>query len=487
MSESLGWCVEAVRAAAEPSLSRALLALRARHTRRAGGPARFRERGGLGPLLELVEPERPRRVLELALSVLGNCCTEPGCRRQARSLGGVPRLVSLLALPGAPESVWNRVARTLANLALEPEGARAVLDAGAAPLLISLTSTCTTPSCLLSAARALRILGTPQTPPQIPSPRPPSPLTQPRPRLLRALRPPGRALPRRPLLPRAGPGAAGAARSPLPQRRGRSRDPALPVLAALAARPGLDARGSALAALAALGARGWMRPALGAAGAVEAALGSVGPQLGSGGAHVGSGVSPRGAHFEAGVRALCLLCREAVNRARVRRCGGLRALLAVLREPRARRWHRAVLLALSAFAWDPPALRALDSWGVVPLLARGLPPEPRRGEGARQQPEEEEEEEEDREEEEAASADWPRDLGLGAHGEAAAGSWRGLRSWLSTTASPPHPSPLPSPRPSPPQATPPAPPPLSAGSGPATHPPPAFGGPPAPRDPRPAA
>ncbi|XP_041333507.1 armadillo repeat-containing protein 5, partial [Pyrgilauda ruficollis] len=130
MSESLGWCVEAVRAAAEPSLSRALLALRARHTRRAGGPARFRERGGLGPLLELVGPERPRRVLELALSVLGNCCTEPGCRRQARSLGGVPRLVALLALPAVPESARNRVARTLANLALEPDGARAVLDAG---------------------------------------------------------------------------------------------------------------------------------------------------------------------------------------------------------------------------------------------------------------------------------------------------------------------------------------------------------------------
>lgn len=92
MSESLGWCVEAVRAAAEPSLSEALLALRCRHTRRAGGPARFRERGGLGPLLELLGPERPRRVLQLALSVLGNCCTERGCRLQARKLGGVPRL-----------------------------------------------------------------------------------------------------------------------------------------------------------------------------------------------------------------------------------------------------------------------------------------------------------------------------------------------------------------------------------------------------------
>ncbi|XP_030825613.1 armadillo repeat-containing protein 5 [Camarhynchus parvulus] len=269
MSESLGWCVEAVRAAAEPSLSRALLALRARHTRRAGGPARFRERGGLGPLLELVGPERPRRVLELALSVLGNCCTEPGCRRQTRSLGGVPRLVSLLSVPGVPESVGNRVARTLANLALEPDGARDVLEAGAAPLLITLTATCSTPGCLLSAARALRILGTPQT-----APGPPK----------------------------------------------------------------------------------------------------TAPQFEAGGSQVGSGVpsalcSPQ---FEAGVRALCLLCREAVSRARVRRSGGLGALVALLREPRAARWHRRALLALSAFAWDPPALRALEARGLVPLLARAL-------------------------------------------------------------------------------------------------------------------
>lgn len=100
MAEPLGRCVDAVRDAAaapgpvraEPGLLRALRSLRSRHTRRPGGAARFRERGGLGPLLELLGPDGSRRVLDLALSVLGNCCTEPGCRRQARSLGGIPRL-----------------------------------------------------------------------------------------------------------------------------------------------------------------------------------------------------------------------------------------------------------------------------------------------------------------------------------------------------------------------------------------------------------
>ncbi|XP_057245263.1 armadillo repeat-containing protein 5 [Malurus melanocephalus] len=107
MSESLSWCVESLQSGTEPALSRALSALRSRHTRRAGGPARFRHGGGLKPLLELVDPRRPRRILDLALSVLGNCCTERGCRRETRRIGGIPRLVSLLSLPSIPESVQN--------------------------------------------------------------------------------------------------------------------------------------------------------------------------------------------------------------------------------------------------------------------------------------------------------------------------------------------------------------------------------------------
>ncbi|XP_074414143.1 armadillo repeat-containing protein 5-like [Zonotrichia albicollis] len=274
MSESLGWCVEAVRAAAEPSLSRALLALRARHTRRAGGPARFRERGGLGPLLELVGPERPRRVLELALSVLGNCCTEPGCRRQARSLGGVPRLVSILSVPGVPESVGNRVARTLANLALEPDGARDVLEAGAAPLLITLTTTCSTHGCLLSAARSLRILSTPC---------PPLLSLADRVRAAAALS--GRLT----TLPPTDPACPALTRAlhallvtPGSSTVAQAVTAAIPVLVSLAGRPGLDIGGSAMAALAALSGQGGLRPQLGAAGAVEAAIGAVRRGLGMG-------------------------------------------------------------------------------------------------------------------------------------------------------------------------------------------------------------
>ncbi|XP_032940420.1 armadillo repeat-containing protein 5 [Catharus ustulatus] len=444
MSESLGWCVEAVRAAAEPSLSRALQALRGRHTRRAGGPARFRERGGLGPLLELVGPERPRRVLELALSVLGNCCTEPGCRRQARSLGGVPRLVSILAVPNVPEGVAGRAARALANLALEAPGAREVLEAGAAPLLISLASSCTSPTPLLNSARALRILcpsPTPQTPPPPSLPLPHralavstlssrlsllSPCHPCCPLLLRSLR--------------------ALVAPPCPGVVAEGATPALEVLVNLGRGPE-ESRGAALAVLAALSAQGRLRPKLGELGVVEVVVEAVRRQFESGGS-----LPPQ---FESGVRALCLLCREAVNRARVRRCGGLGALLGILREPRAGRWHRRALLALAAFAWDPLALGRLGRAGLVPLLARGLRGEGRGGEGlwGEGMEMEMEEEEEEGEEEEAASVDWPRErrgrallgalgaaaaapfgLGLLRHGLSAAGTPRARAAAAAATA-----------------------------------------------------
>ncbi|XP_064331660.1 armadillo repeat-containing protein 5-like isoform X1 [Phalacrocorax carbo] len=417
MSEPLGWCVEAVRAAAEPGLARALLALRTRHTRRPGGAARFRERGGLGPLLELLGPERPRRTLDLALSVLGNCCTEPGCRRQARRLGGVPRLVALLSSPG-PESVQNRVARTLANLALEPDGARDVLDAGAGPLLVSLAASCGTPECLHSAARALRILGA------APAPR-------------RALGQAGavRALasrlaslsPAHPACPAVARALRGLTDSPGPSADDVA--PALPALAALAAHAKRDHRQPALGAIANACARAPLRPALGAAGAVEAVTEEVRRAL----------ASPNVAGATVAVRALCLLCREAVNRARVRAAGGLGLLLRLLAEPRARPWRPRVLLALAAFAYDQEALAALEARGLVPLLADVL--RARADEAEEEEEEEDEEEDEEEEDEAAASCDLPRELPGPPGAGAAAGSLRGLKSWLLSEAASPPPSP----------------------------------------------
>lgn len=62
----------------------ALLAIRTEHIRGdKAGITRFRSHGGLRPLLELLSrPECSRKTLDLALSILANCCTELETRKE---------------------------------------------------------------------------------------------------------------------------------------------------------------------------------------------------------------------------------------------------------------------------------------------------------------------------------------------------------------------------------------------------------------------
>lgn len=75
---------------------RALVAIRTEHIKGdKAGITRFRTQGGLRPLLELLQrPECSRKTLDLALSILANCCTEPETRKEVRHQGhGVSALL----------------------------------------------------------------------------------------------------------------------------------------------------------------------------------------------------------------------------------------------------------------------------------------------------------------------------------------------------------------------------------------------------------
>lgn len=90
---SLDYCLAQLQRGTEPGLGKALFALRTQHIKETGGIARFRSHGGLAPLLGILSGSpRPRRTLDLALSILGNCCTEGGSRTRVRELGGIPPL-----------------------------------------------------------------------------------------------------------------------------------------------------------------------------------------------------------------------------------------------------------------------------------------------------------------------------------------------------------------------------------------------------------
>lgn len=68
---------------------RALVAIRTQHIKGgSSGIARFRGQGGLRTLLDLLKhPECSRKTLDLALSILANCCTERQTRVEVRQKG----------------------------------------------------------------------------------------------------------------------------------------------------------------------------------------------------------------------------------------------------------------------------------------------------------------------------------------------------------------------------------------------------------------
>lgn len=65
---------------------RALVAIRTQHIKGdKAGITRFRTQGGLQPLLDLLKhPDCSRKTLDLALSILANCCTELETRIEVR-------------------------------------------------------------------------------------------------------------------------------------------------------------------------------------------------------------------------------------------------------------------------------------------------------------------------------------------------------------------------------------------------------------------
>uniref|UniRef100_A0A8C9J644 Armadillo repeat containing 5 n=1 Tax=Panthera tigris altaica TaxID=74533 RepID=A0A8C9J644_PANTA len=442
LTDSLSFCLAQLTAAAgeglgggkdtatnETPLGRALLALRTRHVKAAGGIERFRARGGLRPLLALLRraaaagpapsqagsgsapssgpapssassssspspPARLRKTLDLALSILANCCTEGACRTEVRRLGGILSLVTILQCVKT-DSIQNRTARALGNLAMEPESCGDIHSAGAVPLLVESLTACQDSQCLQSVVRALRNLA-----------------DSPQHRL--ALAQQGAVRPLAELLAAAPDPALTLAlvRALLELSRGCSRACAeqlslgggLGPLVSLASHPKKAVREATILILANLCAQGLVRPALGNAGGVEVLLGELRRRRGPNGAGPAS--------QQPLVRAVCLLCREAINRARLRDAGGLELLMGLLRDPRASAWHLRVVAALVGFLYDTGALGRLQALGLVPLLAGQLC-----GDAG-------DEEEEGRE---AASWDFPEER---TPERAEAGSFRSLRSWL---------------------------------------------------------
>lgn len=349
---------------------RALVAIRTQHIKGGGSRiARYQSRGGIPPLLDLLRrPESSRKFVDLALSILANCCTEKGTRLQVRKLDGVSVVVDVLKRNVSVETVQNRAARALGNLAMDPEGSSEVHSAGGVPLLLLCLSVSPPPppsspssvtpaselcapkvECVQSAARALVYLS--DTPAnrllllsqgalpalaQFISPEYPAGLQR---ASLRALHELTRGC------------SAECARE-------MSRSGALTQLGVLASgEDGRPLEELALKTLANMCSQGSLRPLVGSLGVIQ---------------KFAEEVKKDPLRSSVFFKALCLCCREAVNRAKVKESGGLEVLISFLSAHQNHPLTRFAFLACVDFVYDESALEQLQELGLVPLLIKRL-------------------------------------------------------------------------------------------------------------------
>lgn len=345
---------------------RALVAIRTQHIKGdKSGIARFRTQGGLPPLLDLLkDQECSKKMLDLALSILANCCTEVETRTEVRKLDGINIIVEILRRNVALVTVQNRAARALGNLAMDPESSALIHSAGGVPLLLLCVSLSSGPSsptaappkdpcpkleCAQSAARALLYLS------DTPSNRL-SLLTQ---GTLSALAPL--------IAPEYPTGLRRVALRTLHElTRGCgvecakevSRSGVLSQLGVMASEASEKPfEELALKTLANLCSQGCLRPLVGSLGAIQKFTEEV-----------------KRDPLKSGVffKALCLCCKEAVNRAKVKESGGLEVLISFLAAHQSHPLSRLAILACVDFVFDEAAMEQLQELGLVPLLVARL-------------------------------------------------------------------------------------------------------------------
>ncbi|KAM5127432.1 armadillo repeat-containing protein 5 [Mantella aurantiaca] len=138
--------------------------------------------------------------------------------------------------------------------------------------------------------------------------------------------------------------------------------PGVPALMALASGEGVKGavRQAAFGTLCNLCNQGAMRPMLGNAGFIKLLITEV------------TSLQDSATRCLPALRALCLCCREAVNRLRVRELGGLDLLLDLLHRSPYRSAHHRITMAFLHYCHDNAAMSLLSQGGLAPLLAERL-------------------------------------------------------------------------------------------------------------------
>lgn len=133
-----------------------MVRLRAELVKDKQGIETFYNAGGIAPMVRLLSKPY-EKILEVALSILGNCCTQKMCCKQAISNGIVPPLLTILKSIPNPK-VQCRVCRLLGNLARESNEKLCSLAKGIGVVFASVLEDTKDVPTLGMAVRATRLL-----------------------------------------------------------------------------------------------------------------------------------------------------------------------------------------------------------------------------------------------------------------------------------------------------------------------------------------
>lgn len=133
-----------------------MVKLRAELVKDKQGIQLFYDAGGIAPVVRLLSKPY-EKILEVALSILGNCCTQKMCCTQAISNGIVPPLLTILKSIRSPK-VLCRVCRLLGNLSRESNEKICSLAKGIGVILASVLEDTKDVATLGMAIRATRLL-----------------------------------------------------------------------------------------------------------------------------------------------------------------------------------------------------------------------------------------------------------------------------------------------------------------------------------------
>uniref|UniRef100_A0A6B2E838 BTB domain-containing protein n=1 Tax=Phlebotomus kandelakii TaxID=1109342 RepID=A0A6B2E838_9DIPT len=118
------------------AIYRNLIKIRADVVKTREGIEIFHEHGGLKPLVELIKKPN-EKIIDVSLSILGNCCTVEKCAKKAGELGVVAPLILLLRTI-TNDSIQCRTCRILGNIAADDDIAKQIYDRGVSSILMTI-------------------------------------------------------------------------------------------------------------------------------------------------------------------------------------------------------------------------------------------------------------------------------------------------------------------------------------------------------------